>query len=202
MIYRITLAELKSIRRQCHASLIEIAFHVSTLLGMPGVKNTINYACCPEPYVDVTFTIQIRRRTLYYFFNLIVPCVLISSMALLGFTLPPDSGEKLTLGMYDTSHFTLTFNQFLFLYICYSVVQLCIFSYRIWIDFIIFVFVFSWVCSLDFYLTKNLEFSILFEYFLSTGYSLIAFQKEMLKKNWKETKKTNTFLASNFEGKW
>ena len=32
------------------------------------------------------------------FFNLIVPCVLISSMALLGFTLPPDSGEKLTLG--------------------------------------------------------------------------------------------------------
>ena len=65
---------------------------------MPGKKNTITYQCCPEPYVDVTFTIQIRRRTLYYFFNLIVPCVLISSMALLGFTLPPDSGEKLTLG--------------------------------------------------------------------------------------------------------
>ncbi|XP_014473834.1 PREDICTED: neuronal acetylcholine receptor subunit alpha-7 isoform X2 [Dinoponera quadriceps] len=70
------------------------------LIGMPGKKNTIMYQCCPEPYVDVTFTIQIRRRTLYYFFNLIVPCVLISSMALLGFTLPPDSGEKLTLGSY------------------------------------------------------------------------------------------------------
>ncbi|KAJ3622814.1 hypothetical protein MTP99_019092 [Tenebrio molitor] len=69
------------------------------LIGMPGKKNTIVYACCPEPYVDVTFTIKIRRRTLYYFFNLIVPCVLISSMALLGFTLPPDSGEKLTLGV-------------------------------------------------------------------------------------------------------
>ena len=41
---------------------------------------------------------QIRRRTLYYFFNLIVPCVLIASMAVLGFTLPPDSGEKLSLG--------------------------------------------------------------------------------------------------------
>ncbi|CAK9826637.1 CHRNA7-FAM7A fusion protein [Anthophora retusa] len=68
------------------------------LIGMPGKKNTITYQCCPEPYIDVTFTIQIRRRTLYYFFNLIVPCVLISSMALLGFTLPPDSGEKLTLG--------------------------------------------------------------------------------------------------------
>ncbi|XP_051859141.1 acetylcholine receptor subunit alpha-type acr-16 isoform X6 [Drosophila sulfurigaster albostrigata] len=69
------------------------------LLAMPGKKNTIVYQCCPEPYVDITFTIQIRRRTLYYFFNLIVPCVLISSMALLGFTLPPDSGEKLTLGV-------------------------------------------------------------------------------------------------------
>ncbi|XP_043065234.1 neuronal acetylcholine receptor subunit alpha-7 [Drosophila ficusphila] len=69
------------------------------LIAMPGKKNTIVYACCPEPYVDITFTIQIRRRTLYYFFNLIVPCVLISSMALLGFTLPPDSGEKLTLGV-------------------------------------------------------------------------------------------------------
>src|SRR3989442_356652 len=65
--------------------------------GMPGKRNVQFYSCCPEPFVDVTYTIHIRRRTLYYFFNLIVPCVLISSMALLGFTLPPDSGEKLTL---------------------------------------------------------------------------------------------------------
>ena len=66
--------------------------------GVPGDRHEVFYECCPEPYVDITFTIHIRRRTLYYFFNLIVPCVLISSMALLGFTLPPDSGEKLTLG--------------------------------------------------------------------------------------------------------
>jgi hypothetical protein len=66
--------------------------------GVPGKRNSITYACCPAPYVDITFVVHIRRRTLYYFSNLIVPCVLISSMALLGFTLPPDSGEKLTLG--------------------------------------------------------------------------------------------------------
>nr|XP_045612629.1 neuronal acetylcholine receptor subunit alpha-7-like isoform X2 [Procambarus clarkii] len=67
--------------------------------SVPGKRNTLSYTCCPEIYVDVTFQIHIRRRTLYYFSNLIMPCVLISSMALLGFTLPPDSGEKLTLGV-------------------------------------------------------------------------------------------------------
>lgn len=69
-------------------------------VGVPGQRNEIYYNCCPEPYIDITFAILIRRKTLYYFFNLIVPCVLIASMALLGFTLPPDSGEKLSLGEY------------------------------------------------------------------------------------------------------
>ena len=77
---------------------LKCLLHNSLVPGVPGKKNSVTYDCCPEPYVDITFTVHIRRRTLYYFFNLIVPCVLISSMALLGFTLPPDSGEKLTLG--------------------------------------------------------------------------------------------------------
>lgn len=69
------------------------------LLGIPADWNSFRYACCPEPYVDVTFTIRIRRRCLFYVFNLVLPCALISSMTLLGFTLPPDSGEKLTLAV-------------------------------------------------------------------------------------------------------
>jgi len=82
-------------------------------LGVPGMRNEVFYDCCPEPYLDVTFIIKIRRRTLYYFFNLIVPCVLIASMAVLGFTLPPDSGEKLSLGEYICI--------FIFLYFYFSV---------------------------------------------------------------------------------
>ena len=74
---------------------------VLAVSGLPGKRNKITYECCPTPYVDITFVIRIRRRTLYYFSTLIIPCVLISSMALLGFTLPPDSGEKLTLGKSD-----------------------------------------------------------------------------------------------------
>jgi len=81
------------------------------LIGVPGKKNSVTYDCCPEPYVDITFTVHIRRRTLYYFFNLIVPCVLISSMALLGFTLPPDSGEKLTLDVTVLLSLTVFLNQ-------------------------------------------------------------------------------------------
>ena len=68
------------------------------ILEVPAVRNVKYYTCCDEPYLDITFIIKIRRRTLYYFFNLIVPCLLISSMAVLDFTLPPDSGEKLSLG--------------------------------------------------------------------------------------------------------
>ena len=73
-------------------------YQTITSSGMPGKLNEEIYDCCPEPYLDITFIIKIRRRTLYYFFNLIVPCLLISSMAVLDFTLPPDSGEKLSLG--------------------------------------------------------------------------------------------------------
>ena len=73
------------------------------LSGVPAKQNEVVYECCPEPYIDITFIIKIRRRTLYYFFNLIVPCLLISSMAVLDFTLPPDSGEKLSLGECNIS---------------------------------------------------------------------------------------------------
>ncbi|XP_034241389.1 neuronal acetylcholine receptor subunit alpha-7-like isoform X1 [Thrips palmi] len=70
------------------------------LLGMPAFRHLVNYTCCPDDfYVDITFVLHIRRRTLFYTINLIVPCVIISSMTLLGFTLPHECGEKLTLGV-------------------------------------------------------------------------------------------------------
>lgn len=46
----------------------------------------------------MTFVVTIRRRTLYYALNLLIPCVLLSSMTLLIFVLPADSGEKISLG--------------------------------------------------------------------------------------------------------
>lgn len=66
--------------------------------GIPGKRSEKFYECCKEPYPDVTFTVTIRRRTLYYGLNLLIPCVLISALALLVFLLPADSGEKISLG--------------------------------------------------------------------------------------------------------
>ena len=70
------------------------------LLSTPVTRHEKFYDCCPEPYVDIKFYLNIRRRTLYYGFNLIIPSLLISLMTVLGFTLPPDAGEKITLGVF------------------------------------------------------------------------------------------------------
>uniref|UniRef100_A0A3Q3XEF7 Cholinergic receptor, nicotinic, alpha 7 (neuronal) n=1 Tax=Mola mola TaxID=94237 RepID=A0A3Q3XEF7_MOLML len=69
------------------------------LVEVPGRRNERFYECCREPYPDVTFTVVMRRRTLYYGLNLLIPCVLISTLALLVFLLPADSGEKISLGI-------------------------------------------------------------------------------------------------------
>ncbi|XP_052280904.1 acetylcholine receptor subunit alpha-like 1 [Dreissena polymorpha] len=55
------------------------------------------YPCCPEPFPDITFNITIRRKTLFYTINLIMPCISISCLTVLVFYLPSDFGEKITL---------------------------------------------------------------------------------------------------------
>ncbi|XP_020610882.1 neuronal acetylcholine receptor subunit alpha-3-like [Orbicella faveolata] len=67
------------------------------LLSFPCKRNVDKYECCPEPYSDVTCTLKIRRRTTYFFVNLIVPCFLITLLSLLSFFLPSEAGERITL---------------------------------------------------------------------------------------------------------
>ncbi|KAJ8406421.1 hypothetical protein AAFF_G00299950 [Aldrovandia affinis] len=69
------------------------------LVEVLGRRNEKIYACCEEPYPDVTFTVVMRRRALYYGLTLLLPCVLISMLAMLVFLLPADSGEKISLGI-------------------------------------------------------------------------------------------------------
>ncbi|XP_055336618.1 neuronal acetylcholine receptor subunit alpha-10-like isoform X2 [Paramacrobiotus metropolitanus] len=69
------------------------------LLRIEVQRNEVFYSCCVEPFFDVTFYITIRRKVLYYTYNVIFPCMMMSALTLLVFLLPPDSGEKIALGV-------------------------------------------------------------------------------------------------------
>ncbi|CAG7672464.1 unnamed protein product [Allacma fusca] len=69
------------------------------ILEVPAVRNEKFYTCCDEPYLDITFNITMRRKTLFYTVNLIIPCMGISFLTVLTFYLPSDSGEKVTLAI-------------------------------------------------------------------------------------------------------
>ena len=64
------------------------------ILEVPAVRNVKYYTCCDEPYLDITFNVTMRRKTLFYTVNLIIPCMGISFLTILVFYLPSDSGEK------------------------------------------------------------------------------------------------------------
>ena len=50
-------------------------------------------------YPRVTFTIYLKRKPTFYVINILTPCMTLSFLALLVFYLPPDSGEKVSLGI-------------------------------------------------------------------------------------------------------
>ncbi|XP_067832120.1 neuronal acetylcholine receptor subunit beta-2-like [Heptranchias perlo] len=64
------------------------------IVALPGRRNE-NPA--DHTYVDITYDFIIRRKPLFYTINLIIPCMLITSLAILVFYLPSDCGEKMTL---------------------------------------------------------------------------------------------------------
>ena len=55
------------------------------------------YPCCKEPYPSITVNIRIRRRALFYLFNLVIPCGVIALLASLAFFLPSNNGERISL---------------------------------------------------------------------------------------------------------
>lgn len=81
-------------------------------------RNEKFYTCCDEPYLDITFNITMRRKTLFYTVNLIIPCMGISFLTVLVFYLPSDSGEKvrkrLAFILLNRVHFNIIFSFFFF----------------------------------------------------------------------------------------
>ncbi|OXU23429.1 hypothetical protein TSAR_011454, partial [Trichomalopsis sarcophagae] len=50
------------------------------LVDFTATRNIQYYSCCPEPYPDITYEIRLRRRPMFYVFNLILPCLLINGI--------------------------------------------------------------------------------------------------------------------------
>jgi len=76
------------------------------LMGVDVLDDDADYT-----YTELSYTVHIRRRSLYYAFNVIVPCVMLSSLTLLAFCLPSNSREKIGLGLTVF----LTFSMFMLL---------------------------------------------------------------------------------------
>lgn len=67
------------------------------LLHTEGVRNVVNYECCPEPYSDVTFTFDVKRRSGIYRAVVVTPATIVILLSLACFWLPASSGEKILL---------------------------------------------------------------------------------------------------------
>ncbi|CAG0921010.1 unnamed protein product [Notodromas monacha] len=67
------------------------------IIEVPAYLNVYNSSIPTE--TDITFSITIRRKTLFYTVNLILPTALISFLCVLVFYLPAEAGEKVTLGI-------------------------------------------------------------------------------------------------------
>lgn len=69
------------------------------LLQASAVRRAEYYTCCPDPFIDVTFKLVLRRKTLFYTINFIIPCVGIAFLTILVFYLPSESGGKIALSI-------------------------------------------------------------------------------------------------------
>ena len=62
-------------------------------------RRVLTYNCCVETFPTLFFRFNLRRKTIYYGYNVIAPCVMLSFLTVTLFYLPCDSNEKITLGL-------------------------------------------------------------------------------------------------------
>lgn len=108
--------------QECHIDLVDWAYHGlqvkltngSAFIGLDAYKESGEWQILSTkaessdqfyesdpgvPFPRVRFTICLRRKSMFYTINIITPCITMSLLALLVFYLPPDSGEKVSLGI-------------------------------------------------------------------------------------------------------
>jgi len=70
-------------------------------------ETVVPYGCC-EMFSRATFTLSIHRNPLYYIIRVVMPCSLLSFLAVLTYLLQPNRTERLAIGQ----------NAFSYLHVC------------------------------------------------------------------------------------
>lgn len=67
------------------------------LISANATSRTAKYPCCPEMYMDITFSLHFRRKPWFYIVTIVLPCIILSLLASISFLFPAGSGERVSL---------------------------------------------------------------------------------------------------------
>ena len=67
------------------------------IIGTSGARSEIKYPCCPEHYVDVTFSVTLQRRSPFYKVAIVCPIVATVFLILTSLWLSPMVYHRITL---------------------------------------------------------------------------------------------------------
>ncbi|XP_047487492.1 neuronal acetylcholine receptor subunit alpha-3-like [Penaeus chinensis] len=68
------------------------------VLEANSTKESKQYPCCPDIYIDVSLSLKLRRYAPSSTTTIFVPALCLSLLTLIVFLLPPSAGEKVTIG--------------------------------------------------------------------------------------------------------
>ena len=57
------------------------------------------FSCCPTLYSQISYTVHVKHKPLYFLMYVVSPCVCIAMLILLVFVIPPSTGERTGLGI-------------------------------------------------------------------------------------------------------
>ena len=82
---------------------IDTSYYLSmpewNLIGNKVTKYLRFYPSAPEPYDHMIFSLKLKREPQFFFVKCILPFVVFSSLSCFIFLLPPDNGERISLGI-------------------------------------------------------------------------------------------------------
>ena len=78
-----------------------------TVTSVDARRKSLTYEHVAEPYSGVEFIITVRRRPLYHLIHVIFPMLLLHCLSLVPFFVPPEGGERMSVGVTTFLSFSL-----------------------------------------------------------------------------------------------